>query len=278
MYICSLNILKHINQDNMADYKIQGFPDSRIASMDVCEIGKHKHHITALLEFDVTESRRKIREYNKNNPAKISFNAWLIHVIARTIKKHETASSYLIGKKKLIIFNDINISVIVEKSLNGTKVPFPLVIEKANEISIESIAAKISMAKEQVLTPKDITLQRKTAQIERIYYLLPRFLRLSFWRYLLKHPKFAFSEMGNVSFTSIGMMGNINGWFIPISVHPICFGIGSIIKKPAVADDQIAIRDILKASILIDHDVMDGAPMARFINELRINIENGLNL
>ena len=154
MYICSLNILKHINQDNMADYKIQGFPDSRIASMDVCEIGKHKHHITAILEFDVTESRRKIREYNKNNPAKISFNAWLIHVIARTIKKHETASSYLIGKKKLIIFNDINISVIVEKSLNGTKVPFPLVIEKANEISIESIAAKISMAKEQVLTPK----------------------------------------------------------------------------------------------------------------------------
>ena len=84
--------------------------------------------------------------------------------------------------------------------------------------------------------------------------------------------------MGNVSFTSIGMMGSINGWFIPISVHPICFGIGSIIKKPAVADDQIAIRDILKASVLIDHDVMDGAPMARFINELRINIENGLNL
>ena len=108
--------------------------------------------------------------------------------------------------------------------------------------------------------------------------MLPRFLRLLFWKYLLKHPKSAFNKMGNVAFTSIGMMGEINGWFIPISVHPICFGIGSIIKKPAVIDNEIAIREILNVSILIDHDVMDGAPMARFINELRINIENGLDL
>ena len=43
----------------MKNYKIQEFPDSRIASIDVCEIGKHKHHIVGLLELDVTESRKK---------------------------------------------------------------------------------------------------------------------------------------------------------------------------------------------------------------------------
>jgi pyruvate/2-oxoglutarate dehydrogenase complex dihydrolipoamide acyltransferase (E2) component len=84
--------------------------------------------------------------------------------------------------------------------------------------------------------------------------------------------------MGNVAFTSIGMMGSVDGWFIPISVHPICFGIGSIIKKPAVVDDRIEIREKLKMSILIDHDVIDGAPVARFINHLSGNIENGFNL
>ena len=51
-----------------------------------------------------------------------------------------------------------------------------------------------------------------------------------------------------------------------------------IIKKPVVVENEIVIRDILNVSILIDHDVMDGAPMARFINELKTNIENGLNL
>lgn len=262
----------------MMNYKKHKFPNSRIASIDVCEIGRHKHHVAGLLEFDVTKSRIKIREYNRTHHKKISFNSWLISVIGKTLKKHETACSYLFKKNKQLIFNDINISIIVEKSLNGTKVPFPLVIEKTNEISIKSIAEKITIAKKQELNPKEIILQKRTRKIENIYYLLPKYIRLLFWRYLLRHPKMAFNKMGNVAYTSIGMMGKINGWFIPISVHPICFGIGSIIKKPTVIDNEIAIREILNVSILIDHDVMDGAPMARFINELRINIENGLNL
>lgn len=262
----------------MTNYKIQEFPDSRIASIDVCETGKHKHHIAGLLEFDVTESRRKIRAHNRMNPRKISFNAWLINVIGSTIKKHETASAYLVGKKRVIIFEDINISVMVEKKLNGSRVPIPLVIEKADQTDAASITSKIADAKDQMLTKEDIVLQRKTKRIERLYYLLPRFLRLSFWHYSLKHPKFAFRKMGNVSFTSIGMFAKINGWFIPISIHPICFGIGCIMKKPVVVKDQIAIREILNVTVLIDHDVMDGAQMARFINDLKTNIEKGLNL
>ena len=47
--------------------------------------------------------------------------------------------------------------------------------------------------------------------------------------------KFAIEEftdkMGNVAFTSIGMMGEINGWFIPISVHPICLGLALLSKS-----------------------------------------------
>jgi pyruvate/2-oxoglutarate dehydrogenase complex dihydrolipoamide acyltransferase (E2) component len=73
-------------------------------------------------------------------------------------------------------------------------------------------------------------------------------------------------------------MGKVNGWFIPISVHPICFGISSIVKKPSVVNDKIEIREMLKASILIDHDVIDGADMARFISDLSRNIETGLHL
>ncbi|PKP48292.1 MAG: dehydrogenase [Bacteroidetes bacterium HGW-Bacteroidetes-1] len=262
----------------MTNYKILKFPDSRIASIDICEIGKQKHHVTGLVEFDVTESRRKIKDYNKAHINKITFNAWLISVIGFTIKKHETSSSYLIGRNKQIIFDDINISMIVEKEINGMKVPIPLIIEKANEESVESIAKQITEAKNIELTEKDILIQRKAKKFEKMYYLLPKFLRRYFWRYLLKHPKLAYKRMGNVAFTSIGMMGKVNGWFIPISVHPICFGISSIVKKPAVVDDKIEIREILKMSILIDHDVIDGANMARLISDLSRNIEVGLYL
>jgi pyruvate/2-oxoglutarate dehydrogenase complex dihydrolipoamide acyltransferase (E2) component len=84
--------------------------------------------------------------------------------------------------------------------------------------------------------------------------------------------------MGNVAITSIGMIGKVNGWFIPISVHPICFGIGRIAKKPVVVIDKIEIREVLNMTILLDHDVVDGAIMARFISRLSENIEKGIEL
>jgi len=81
--------------------------------------------------------------------------------------------------------------------------------------------------------------------------------------------------MGNVAVTSVGMTGKINGWFIHKSVHPVSFGVGSVIKKPVVIDNEIKIRDILNMTILVDHDVIDGAPMVRLLNDLTNYIETG---
>ncbi|TAL61707.1 MAG: dehydrogenase [Bacteroidetes bacterium] len=261
----------------MAEYKILKFPKTRIATFDVCEIGRRKHHIAAMIEIDVSGAREKIRRYKKEIN-KISFTGWLIKAISHTVKDHELAAAYLKGKRKVMIFNDINVSILVEKELNGQKIPVPLIIEKANERSIESISKQIIDAKSEVLTEKDIVLQRKSGHIEGLYYLLPGFIRRFIWRYMLKHPRLVFNKMGNVAITSVGMMGNINGWFIPTSVHPVCFGISSIIKKPVAIDNKIEIREILKMTVLLDHDVFDGAPMARFIRDLSKNIENGIGL
>lgn len=49
-------------------------------------------------------------------------------------------------------------------------------------------------------------------------------------------------------------------------------------KKLVVIDDKIEIGEILNMTVLLDHDVIDGAPMARFIKELSKNIENGIFL
>ncbi|MBN1951705.1 MAG: 2-oxo acid dehydrogenase subunit E2 [Bacteroidales bacterium] len=262
----------------MTNYKTSIFPRSRIATNDVCALGVKKHHIAALIEVDVTDSRKKIRLYKKDTGNAISFTAWLIKVISRSIEDYENVASFLQGKRKLIIFNDVNVSLAVEKNIGDQKVPIPLIIEKANGRSLESITRQINDAKNLVLSDKDIVLQNKSNKLERFYYRLPGFLRRYFWRYLLRHPGFAFAKMGNVAITSLGMVGKANGWFIPISVHPICFGIGKITKKPVVRDDQIVIREILNLTVLLDHDIMDGAQMARFINDLSINIEKGQDI
>lgn len=261
----------------MEEFKTHKFPKSRIATNDVCSIGLKKHHVAAFIELDVTESREKIKACKKNGN-KISFTAWLVKTIATTIKDFDTVAAYLKGKRNLVVFNDINISMIVEKELNGQKVPIPLVIKKANETNIESISKQINEAREHKLTEKDIVLQNKSNTLERLYYHLPGFARRLFWRYLINRPHFAFSKMGNVAITSIGMMGKVNGWFIPISVHPVCFGIGRIAKKPMVINDKIEIREVLNMTVLLDHDVVDGGIMARFLSRLSENIEKGIEL
>jgi pyruvate/2-oxoglutarate dehydrogenase complex dihydrolipoamide acyltransferase (E2) component len=258
-------------------YVIQKIPQSRIATFDIFSVGLAKHHVSALLEFDVTQSRGKLKDL-KEKGKRISINAWIIKVISKALEQHPEASAFLYKRRKLIIFNDINVSILVEKKLNGQKVPIPLIIEKANEKSIIEITREIEKSKNQILTGKDVVLDKKPKFYERLYYLLPGIMRRSVWKFMLRNPGIAYKKMGNVVITSLGMMGKINGWFIHKSVHPISFGIGSIIKKPVVVDNEIKIREILNMTILFDHDVIDGAPFVRFLKDLVKYIENGEEL
>lgn len=261
----------------MAKFKIHQFPKSRIATIDVCAVGKKKHHIPVLLEIDVTDSREKIRKY-KNDVSRISFTAWLIKAISLTISGHEMIAAFRYGKRKVIIFHDINVSMVVEKQVDGQKVPIPLILEKTGERSIEAITRQINDSKDKALTDKDMLLYRRLTLAERSYYYLPGFMRRYFWHYLLNHPLLAYKKMGNVAITSPGISGNSPGWFIPISIHPVCFGIGNIVHKPVMMDDQLVLREFITLTVLIDHDVVDGAPVSRFIRDLTRNIENGAGL
>lgn len=261
----------------MTEYSIREFPASRIATIDVGAVGKQKHHMCALLECDVTESRLKIKSL-KLQGSRISFTGWLLKAVSETLKEHSETASFLYGRKRKIIFDDINVSLLVEKNIEGTKVPIPLVIEQADKKSIPDLTKEIEEARVKELTGKSIVLNRRTTLFESLYYYLPGHLRRAIWRFMLRHPRFVFRKMGNVSFTSIGMFGQIKGWFIHTSIHPISFGIGSVIKKPVVINDEIKIREVLNMTVLLDHDVIDGGPMVRFINDLVKSIECGRGL
>ena len=255
-------------------YTLREVPRSRIATFDTAAVALAKHHVSAMLEFDVTEIRRKLQQLRRQGTL-ISFNGWLIKVIGSVLDQHREASAFLLSKRKLIVFDEINISIIVEKKVNGKPVPIPLLIEHVNSKSASEITAEIDKAKDQSITGTDIVLNRKTHFYENLYYSLPGFIRRIIWRVMLKNPRFVFRNMGNAVITSVGMMGKINGWFIQRSIHPISFGVGSILKKPYVIDNEIKIRDILNMTILVDHDVIDGAPMVRFLNELTRSVESG---
>jgi pyruvate dehydrogenase E2 component (dihydrolipoamide acetyltransferase) len=74
------------------------------------------------------------------------------------------------------------------------------------------------------------------------------------------------------------MFSNIPGYIIPYIGGPkaCSFALGSIVKKPVVKNTNIEIREIMNITASFNHDIIDGAPAARFINTMRRYIEKNI--
>jgi pyruvate dehydrogenase E2 component (dihydrolipoamide acetyltransferase) len=78
---------------------------------------------------------------------------------------------------------------------------------------------------------------------------------------------------GTFTVTNLGMFG-IDA-FTPIINLPqsAILGVGRIVARPAVVDDQIVPRKLMALSLTFDHRVADGAAAARFLRTVREFIE-----
>jgi pyruvate/2-oxoglutarate dehydrogenase complex dihydrolipoamide acyltransferase (E2) component len=245
--------------------------------MDVYSAGTRRHHVSALLEIDVTGSREMLRKA-KREGTKVSFTGWIIKVIADAIGDHPQVAAYLVNKKKMVTFPDINVSTMVEKEVEGNKVPLAMVIEKAHEKNVVDITAELTRAIERQTSSEEWVLGKPPDWRMSLYTLLPGPLRRALWRWMQHHPHTAFQQMGNVMVTSLSMLGRTRGWFIHRTIHPVSFGIGAVSRKPWAVGNEVVVRDILQMTVLLDHDVIDGAPMVRFINDLVQRIECGYGI
>lgn len=263
-----------------SSYKVQTFPSSRQGTFDAGYIGLRKHHIKALIELDVTRARELIRAYRRQRKEELSLTAWILSCIAMALSEHKTVHAMRCGKHRLVVFDDVDISIVVEKEVLGEKVPLPVVIRQVDKKSLREIHTEIKSAKmQEVQGEKNYVLgENRVSWGMKLYLALPQFVRLLIWRWILKNPPLMNQLAGTVVVTSIGMMGIVRGWVIPVSLHPICFALGSIVKKPGVFEGQVAIREYLHMTVLIDHDVVDGAPAARFVSRLTELIEGGFGL
>jgi pyruvate/2-oxoglutarate dehydrogenase complex dihydrolipoamide acyltransferase (E2) component len=257
------------------------YPSSRQLTFDVGKIGLAKHHVRALLEVDVTEARSIIKK-NRQRGNKLSFTAWLIKTIADCIALHPPIAGINDAKNnRVLVFNDVDISIVVEKNVNGVRVPLPYVIRKADQKPLSEIQDEIESAKSQTVHGEgDYVLgEAQSTQGMRLFVRLPQWLRLILMRLLvLNHPQRVKDMMGTVMITTAGMVGHTRGWIIPFSMHPLCLAIGSLNEQAAVYRGEIQKREILHLTALIDHDVIDGVPAARFVDDLVKKLQSGFGL
>jgi len=81
-------------------------------------------------------------------------------------------------------------------------------------------------------------------------------------------------EGGTFTITNLG--GLEIEQFLPIINYPECaiLGVGALVKKPVVVNDDIQIRPKIALTLAFDHRFVDGAPAGRFLQRLKHLIES----
>ena len=261
------------------EYEIINLPKSRLATLDIGQFYKDKHYMFGLLEVDVTLARQAARLL-RSNAQSVSFTAWMIKAIGNAIARNKYAHAVSFKRNKSIIFDEVDIAIPVEKVVGNTSVPLPLLIKATNRKSAQDIQMEIEKAlKQPIVHERDFILNKH--QFSRaslsLYYFLPQWLRLFIMKRMFKNPFRAKKHAGTVTVTTVNAIGRSAGWIIPTrNMHSIAISFGSITKKPWVVSGKVEVRDIMHLTVTFDHDVIDGVPARKFVQDLVNHIEKGI--
>ena len=243
-------------------------PPLQLQGADWLELMSRRHMIHALIELDVTDTRRAIRAARSAVGAPLSLTAYIIACLARAIDENKLMHAYRRGRR-LVLFADVDVTTLVEQQVDGQKIPLPHIIRSANRRSAWAIQREIDAAR--VAPPI-------TGRQERwlpLWLLLPAPLRRFVWSRLLGDPFRRKRLTGTTVVTAVGMFGSGTGWGIPLTPYTLCLTLGGIARKELADGGATRPREYLCATLSADHDLIDGAPLARFIHRLKDLVEGG---
>lgn len=197
-------------------------------------------HAWTMIEVDVTNLvmlRNRIKdEFKRKEGINITYLAFLLKAVVNAIKDYPIMNSFW-AVDKIIVKRDINISLAV-----GTEdsVLTP-VIQKADQKNIAGLAREID------------DLARKT-----------------------REGKLKLDDMQGGTFTvnNTGSFGSILSY--PIINYPqaAILTFESIVKKPVVINDMIAVRSMANLCLSLDHRILDGVICGRFLQRVKENLES----
>jgi pyruvate/2-oxoglutarate dehydrogenase complex dihydrolipoamide acyltransferase (E2) component len=252
-------------------YRIEPIPVVRRFALDAGYLGRQRHIVHGLIEVDVTDARALIEEHERATGEKLSFTAFVIHCLGKAIEQHPHAHAYRDWRNRLVIYDEVNIISMFEAKFEGRKAPMPHIFRATNHKSYLQIHRELR----QVQTKPHAS---QGSRFMRRFLYLPAFVRRFFYWVVMRFPHRFREQSSPVMVTAVGMFGTGGGWAITMPNFTLTVAVGGIAEKPGVHQGQIAIREYLDLTVSIDHDVVDGAPAARFVQTFRSLLEAGHGL
>lgn len=230
--------------------------------------GNKKNAIHCITEIDVSEPRKLRKEHFEKTGEKLSFTAYIVKCFAEAIKDFPQINSFIRGNK-LILLDDITISVLVERNINGMNIPEPIGIRKTQDKSIKQIHQEIRKAQKN--KGNELGDLGGTTWVK----FIPGFLLRTFIKIADRNIKMA-KCYGKIAVTAVGMFSDFGVWFIPHGTATVLLTIGSLNKKNILdISGSITSKEFLCITASFDHEIIDGAPAARFMNRFEKILKSG---
>ena len=228
-------------------------------------------YMKGLVEVDVTEARRKIKEYSDKTSNRISFTGWIIKAVSQAIMENEIVHAYKVSKRKIVIPDKVDFGIMVEReSEKGEKIPSMEVIRSAQSKSVLEISNEIRELQNKVISENE-RLMGGGNFVRKLQYfffaILPGFISRRIIKKVALDKEFITKFSGTVGVTALGMFGkNAVGHVIHFPTRTVDLALGTLTFKPRYINDKLEKREILNMTFYIDHNIVDGAPAARFVS------------
>lgn len=263
----------------LGTYQVVAFPPDRRFMANLLSLTwAGKHSMYGLLEVDVTTARQRLRELAAPTGEQLSFTGYLVLCLARAVDEHKAVQALRKGRTRLVLFDDVDVGIMVERAVGEQRVLEGAVIRRANRKSLCEIHREIRAA--QAAPPQ--ANGRAAAWVQSALLLpwpLSRLAGALLRAVMRRDPTISAAIAGTVGISSVGMFGKGHGgWGIAPTMHPLDLIVGGTAWKPRVTAGRVEPRELLSLTLAFDHDVVDGAPAARFAQRLVDLIESGYGL
>jgi pyruvate/2-oxoglutarate dehydrogenase complex dihydrolipoamide acyltransferase (E2) component len=246
--------------------QVERLSPQRQLTVDYMRMANRRSNVHGLVEVDVTEARERIRRLEEEMGEDLSFTAYVVFCLARAIEEYPDVQAYRDWAGRIHRFDDVDVNVLVETTVDGEQIAIPHVVRGANRRSVRSI-------QEDFRSVKQSPPAARRSRLDAISQRLPAVVRRQLWRLPQLFPRRWQRLAGTVAVTSVGMFGTGSGWAVTPTNYTLQLTIGGIGTKPTLVDGEVTARDFLSLTVTFDHDVVDGAPAARFVQRLSEHLE-----
>ncbi|MGM8087690.1 dihydrolipoamide acetyltransferase family protein [Listeria monocytogenes] len=196
-------------------------------------------HAWMMVEVDATglvRYRNAVKDsFKKEEGYSLTYFAFFIKAVAQALKEFPQLNSTWAGDK-IIEHANINISIAIAA---GDLLYVP-VIKNADEKSIKGIAREIS----------ELAGKARNGKLSQ-----------------------ADMEGGTFTVNSTGSFGSVQSMGIINHPQAAILQVESMVKRPVIIDDMIAVRDMVNLCLSIDHRILDGLLAGKFLQAIKANVE-----